>query len=236
MASQSRIQVTHPLVSLVLGVCNQKINTSIKKTTARTEPEVTRGAQWGGKRAAEYTDHLPATQQHRNPGLRWAPPHQKLPPTYWNFKGLLRIIQHLDLDGHEFSWRRGGRLLSMFQRTDPRILRGPQSRSWSWPLLYLSHDESRLQTVSTRSRERRKIHQKRRCTETTSVTFVLSALHCRNPPLAPPETHEGRSAPHHHPGAAITCWGFSSFKNNVTFSHARHANIWAYFILLHIFT
>ena len=26
-----------------------------------------------------------------------------LPPTYWNFKGLLGIIQHLDLDGHEFS-------------------------------------------------------------------------------------------------------------------------------------
>lgn len=82
----------------------------------------------------------------------------------------------------------------MFQRTDPRILRGPQSRSWSWPLLYLSHDESRLYTVSTGSRERRKIHQKRRCIETTSVTFVLSALHCRNPALAPPETHEGRSA------------------------------------------
>ena len=39
MESQSRIQVTHPLVSLVLGACNQKINTSIKNTTAQTEPE-----------------------------------------------------------------------------------------------------------------------------------------------------------------------------------------------------
>lgn len=37
----------------------------------------------------------------------------------------------------------------MFQGTDPRILRGPQSRSWSWPLLYFSHDESRLYNIST---------------------------------------------------------------------------------------
>ena len=130
-----------------------------RKSIARAEPEEHGD---GGKRAAEYTDRLPATVHHLNTGLRWAPPRWRLPPTYWNFKGLLGIIQHLDLDGHEFSWRRGGRLLSMFQRTDPRILRSPQSWSWSWPLLYLSHDESRLYTVSTRSRERRKIHQKRR--------------------------------------------------------------------------
>lgn len=37
----------------------------------------------------------------------------------------------------------------MFQGTDPRILWGPQSRSWSRPLLYFSHDESRLYNVST---------------------------------------------------------------------------------------
>lgn len=37
----------------------------------------------------------------------------------------------------------------MLQGTDPRILRGPQSRSWSWPLLYFSHDGGRLFRIST---------------------------------------------------------------------------------------
>ena len=68
MESQNKIQVTHPPISLVVGACNQKINThQPRKSIARAEPEEHGD---GGKRAAEYTDRLPATVHHLNTGLR----------------------------------------------------------------------------------------------------------------------------------------------------------------------
>lgn len=141
-------------------------NTWINLETGQLRPR-----DGGGEASFGHIASPPATSRPWNTGTRitsptpkaaWAPEFTDTTPTYWDFKCLLGIVQHLDFDGHEFSsWWCWGRFLSMLQGTDPRILRGPQSRSWSWPLLYFSHDGGRLFRICRKPWER-KTHQKRR--------------------------------------------------------------------------
>lgn len=166
----SKIQVMCPLIALYRQFTHKS-----KDQTAQNQNGSEESVGWvggsrgggGGKEDAERIHtpsswHLmPLKHEMTAPMLKAAHTLEfRYTPTYWNFKCLLGVIQHLDFDGHEFSWRCRRRLLSMFQGTDPWILWGPQSRSWSWLLLYFSHDERSYNIC--RKQWEREIHQSER--------------------------------------------------------------------------
>lgn len=208
-------------------------HTSTKQSIARTEPEGMRGARWGWEEGCwihrPSSRHRASQDWDERPHAEGCPQLTGTSKASWVSSSIWILIDMSFPEGVGGGFCPCSNVLIPEFSGAPSLDPGVGLCSIS-PMMKADYTQYLLE-----AEKRRKIHEKARLTETTSVTFVLYALHCRNTPLPPPPKHEGWSAPN-PAGAAITCWGFSSFKNNVTFSHARHANIWAYFILLHIFT
>lgn len=91
--------------------------TDITTRASRINQKISSASAWAflaecQEGGAEDTDPIlplqsPKHKKEMNLPMPKAAPHEFTDtppsPTYWNFKSLLGVIQHLDFDGHEFS-------------------------------------------------------------------------------------------------------------------------------------